>query len=369
MIVGNHRPSCLIIDRNAVRQNIKREQEKLGKDVVIFAVLKANAYGMGTLEIAQVAKESGVKGFCVAILDEAIALREAGFNDSILVMGVTDIKDVLLASQLNISLTMPSVAWLEEVSSKKLEKPLNVHVKLDTGMGRIGLIEEDDIQKTLAIFDKNSQLNLEGLFMHFAKADSEDLAHFNLQKERFTRMKRFFPDTIKYVHTSNSAAVIFRDAWGSNMVRFGFSMYGMNPTGKDLKMPYPVADALSIETALTHVKQLKKGESISYGATYYTKSDEWIGTLPFGYGDGFPRTLQGFEVIVEGEKTPIVGRMCMDQCMIRLPKEYPIGTKVTIVGKNGDQINTLQDMADHANTICAELLCRFTDRMPRYYIN
>lgn len=369
MIVGTHRPSKLIIDRSAIRENIKREQVRLGNDVAIFAVLKANAYGMGTLEIAKVAKESGVTGFCVAILDEALALRASGFKEPILVMSVTSIEDVALASDLDISLTMPSVSWLEDVSKLKLSKPLNVHVKLDTGMGRIGLIEEDDIKKTLALFSKNQQLILEGLFMHFAKADSEDLAHFNLQKERFIRMKRFFPDNIKYIHTSNSAATIFRDAWGSNMVRFGFSLYGMNPTGRDLDMPYPVADALSIETALTHVKQLKKGESVSYGATYYTKSDEWIGTLPLGYGDGFSRGFQGFEVLIDGEKAPIIGRMCMDQCMIRLSKEYPVGTKVTIVGKNGDNINTLQDVADHLGTICAEILCRFTDRMPREYIN
>lgn len=369
MIVGTHRPSKLIIDRRAIRENIKREQTRLGKDVAIFAVLKANAYGMGTLEVAKIAKESGVAGFCVAILDEALALREAGFKEPILVMSVTDVKDVALASQLGISLTMPSVAWLLKASKVSLEKPLNVHVKLDTGMGRIGLIEDEDIEKTLEIFDNNPQLNLEGLFMHFAKADSEDLAHFNLQKERFTRMKRFFPDSVKYTHTSNSAAVIFRDAWNSNMVRFGFSLYGMNPTGKDLEMPYPVADALSIETALTHVKLLKQGESISYGATYYTKSDEWIGTLPLGYGDGFSRGFQGFEVLIDGQKAPIVGRMCMDQCMIRLPKKYEVGTKVTIVGQNGELVNTLQDVADHLGTICAEILCRFTDRMPREYIN
>ncbi len=369
MIVGSRRPSRLIIDRSAIKENIKREQHRLGEDVKIFAVLKANAYGMGTLEVAKIAQESGVTGFCVAIFDEALALREAGFSEPLLVMSVTDVAYAKLASDLNISLTMPSVAWLEQVSRLTLEQPLNIHVKLDTGMGRIGLIDDCDIKKSLALFETHSMLALEGLFMHFAKADSEDMAHFNLQKERFTRMKKFFPDDIKYIHTSNSAAVIFRDAWGSNMVRFGFGLYGMNPTGKDLVMPYPVADALSIETALTHIKQLDKGESVSYGATYYTSSNEWIGTLPIGYGDGFSRGFQGFEVLIDGEKAPIIGRMCMDQCMIRLSKEYPVGTKVTIVGKNGDKVNTLQDVADHLDTICAEILCRFTDRMPREYIN
>jgi len=171
----------------------------------------------------------------------------------------------------------------------------------------------------------------------------------------------------RYVHVSNSATSLWHQACNGYVIRFGVALYGLNPSGTELSAPYHLQPALSLTAELAFVKKLARGKSISYGATYTATQDEWIGTVPIGYADGYERRLQGFHVLVDGQACEIVGRVCMDQLMVRLPKAYPVGTKVTLVGTDGDQTISLQDVADYCGTIHYEIACGLATRLPRVY--
>lgn len=373
MIPSIHRDSKIIVDLVAIKQNIKKELARLTNRQEMFAVVKANGYGHGSIHVSKAAVEAGVSGFCVSNLDEAIELRNNGIQLPILILSYVAPEYVELMVDYDLSVTCPSLDWLIQVNRiiKQLDlaKPLAIHVKIDTGMGRIGFRSQEDMSQAMAIIDNNPDILLEGLFTHFATADSVSEEHFNLQKERFTVARALFPEKIRYVHTANSATTLWHDAWGSNMIRYGDAMYGLNPSGNELVEPFSLKQALSLETTLIHVKKIEKGEKVGYGATYETKTNEWIGTLPIGYADGLRRRFQGFEVLIDGQRVPIIGRVCMDQCMIKLPKSYPVGTKVTIFGTNQHQFNSIQSGADYIGTINYEITCGLSDRLPREFID
>ncbi|UUV99497.1 alanine racemase [Vagococcus luciliae] len=374
MIESTHRPSQVVVDLSAIEYNIKQELARLNDEQVLFAVVKANAYGHGAIEVAKACEKAGATGFCVSNLDEALELRSAGLTLPILVLSYVSTNYLDLAISQTISLTAPSLDWLKEaedyLTQTTLTNPLSVHLKIDTGMGRIGLRDDDEMVQAKELFVLSNHMTLDGIFTHFSCADTKDTSYFELQQQRFTRAMDIFSDLeIPYIHTSNSATALWHDAWNSNMIRFGDALYGLNPSGKTLKLPYELKPALSLTTELIHVKQVSAGEKIGYGATYTAEKEEWIGTLPIGYADGLIRKFQGYHVIIDGEYAEIVGRVCMDQCMIRLSKRYAVGTPVTIFGKNGELENTLDDAAEFIDTINYEIICGLTDRLPRYYLN
>lgn len=369
-----YRESQAIINLEAIRNNVRNECARLTSEQELFAVVKANGYGHGAVKVAQAAKEAGATGFCVSDLSEAIELREANLSDEpILVLSYVNPKYAKIALDQNISLTATSLQWLTE-TEQELGKTgstdkLKVHLKIDTGMGRVGLRDESEFEQASDLFKTSSTLEMEGLFTHFATADSAAVDYFEHQQAKFLNAKSYFNQKIRYIHTSNSATALWHQGWESNVIRFGDAMYGMNPSGVELEEPFKLMPALSLETVITHIKELPPHEKIGYGITYETTDNEWIGTLPIGYADGLRRKYQGFRVIVDGEYAPIVGRICMDQCMIRLKQAYPIGTKVTIIGDNGDRNNSAQDAAEYIETINYEVTCALSDRLPRIYLN
>lgn len=373
MIESIHRPSRIIVDLDAISYNLAQEVARLDKDQHLFAVVKANAYGHGAIEVAKLAESSNiVDGLCVSNLDEAIELRDAGICLPILVLSYVNPNFIPLANEYNIMLTAPSLSWLEEasdvLSKAKTNKPCVIHLKIDSGMGRIGLREETEWLKAKSLLTTQPYFELNGLFTHFATADSQDESYVLLQQSRFDKALQVFSDmNIPYIHTSNSATALWHGAWKSNLIRFGDAMYGLNPSGKELELPYELKPALSLESKIIHVKKVKKGEKIGYGATYEARGDEWIATLPIGYADGLLRRFQGYEVIVDGQLAEIVGRVCMDQCMIRLPHKLPIGTPVTIFGENQKRNNSIEDAAEYVGTINYEIICGLSDRLPRIY--
>lgn len=367
MIPSNFRPSKIVVNLDAIAYNIQEELKRLGEGKEIFAVVKANGYGHGAVEVAKRAVTAGATGLCVSNLNEALELRQAGIIEPVLVLSYISLDQLNLALEYDITLTAPSVAWIKELA-EVAKKQVKVHLKIDTGMGRIGLYGTEEMQEAKTIIDSNENIYLEGLFTHFSTADTVDTTHFEEQQERFVEALEIFGRDIKYIHTSNSATALWHDAWESNLIRFGDAMYGMNPSGNELTEPYPLKQALTLESKIIHVKELNKGEKIGYGATYETPESEWIGTLPIGYADGLIRRFQGYEVLVEGERAPIVGRVCMDQCMIKLPKKLPVGTKVTIFGENNGLYNSVQSGAEYVETINYEVTCGLTDRLPRVYI-
>lgn len=367
-----YRDSWAEVELSAIDHNIRALQSRLKEETGIYAVVKANAYGHGDVQVARQALKSGVRGLAVSLLDEAMRLREEGIDAPILVMGWTRPEDAPLAARHNISVTVFQKEWLEQVSAQSFTESLKLHMKWDTGMGRIGIRTTEEIDQLLNLIKEDDRLMLKAVFTHFAKADEAELAYQSKQEERFEELfshfERVWPEDVE-IHTGNSAASMRFPERMKQVVRFGISMYGLypSPVVKE-ERPIELRAALSLQSRLIHVKKLDPYESISYGATYQTEGEEWIGTVPLGYADGWIRKLQGIDVLVDGKRHPIVGRICMDQFMIRLDQEYPIGTKVTLIGKQEHDEITMDEVAEYLDTINYEIPCMISYRVPRMFL-
>ncbi|CDQ21503.1 alanine racemase [Halobacillus karajensis] len=366
-----YRDSIAEIDLTAIAYNIQQLKEHLKQGTEVCAVVKADAYGHGDVQVARAALKAGAKSLAVALLDEALKLRNAGIKAPILVMGWTRPKDAVVAAEYNIALTVFQKEWLMEAANLSFKETLKFHLKIDTGMGRLGVRSIDEMEEILAVLRKDPKFKLEALFTHFATADEEDRGYFDKQQTRWNEMfsyfKRNWAEDIE-VHTSNSATSMQVPERMDHFVRYGISMYGLYPSSYVKKRkPIDLKPAFSLTSRLVHIKKMNAGESISYGAVYKTETEEWIGTIPLGYADGWIRKMQGMDVLIDGKRHPIVGRICMDQFMIRLDQEYPIGTKVTLIGKQGDQEISADDVAEHLDTINYEIPCMISQRVPRVF--
>lgn len=364
-----YRDTWVEVDLDCIASNINNVKALLPKEVKIIAVIKANAYGHGDYQIAKTALEEGASYLAVAFLDEAISLRKKGIDAPILVLGATRPQDVNIASEHHITLTVFQEQWLQEAKTiLKNDYQLNVHIKIDTGMGRIGLRTPEELHKIEKLIKDDDRFFLEGVYTHFATADEKNHRYFEQQLERFHKLLQSFSQQPTYIHASNSAATLRFPQSYFNGVRLGITMYGLTPSLEiENELPFPLHEALSLKTKLIHVKKLLPGDKVSYGATYEAEKEEWIGTLPIGYADGWIRKLQGQEVLVNGIRVPIVGRVCMDQCMVRLPYEMPIGTIVTLIGKDGSEHISVNEIAQRLDTINYEITCTISARVPRIY--
>ncbi len=374
MVPAVHRPAKLVIDLDAIRQNIANELKHMDAGSQMWAVVKANAYGHGAVQVAKTALRTGAKGLCVAVLDEALQLRDAGITCPILVLGITPASEAVLASSFDVSLTVGDLDWLKNADSllKEAGKTLKIHLGIDSGMCRIGFSEDDEFLAANDFLKDNQSFDVEGMFTHFATADSADPAYFDYQVKRFDHMKSLLKIKPRYIHCENTAASIFGRKVKTDIVRFGIGIYGLNPsstpTTKDLDSEIALKPALSFVSELSFVKKIHKDMGVGYGATYKADSDRWIGTVPVGYADGWQRSLQGFKVKVGDDYCPIVGRVCMDQFMVELPKRYPVGTKVELIAADAKAPNSIKKAADKANTIHYEIACLLSDRLPRVYL-
>ncbi|MGT2712453.1 alanine racemase [Streptococcus oriscaviae] len=366
MKASRHRPTQISIDLEALSYNLQQVTKPLPIRTQVYAVVKANAYGHGVIPIAKQLADQ-VAGFCVSNLDEALELRQAGIEHPILVLGVVPIDGISLAKQASISLTVASLEWLEQAVAAALDlADVAFHIKVDTGMGRIGVRDSQTVNQLVDLLDQQ-EAKFEGIFTHFATADQADQTYFDQQLALFKDILVDLPEMPRLIHASNSATSVWHADTVFNMVRLGNVLYGLNPSGRELELPYPLKPVLSLTSELVHIKQLPKGANIGYGATYTSPSEEYIGTLPIGYADGLVRAMQGFSVLVDGQACPIVGRVSMDQITIRLPKAYPLGTPVTLIGQDQGMERTVQDWADYLGTINYEVVCLLSDRIPRYH--
>ncbi len=365
-----YRDTWAEIDLNAIRDNVTAFTEHLHDETKVMAVVKANAYGHGAIEVAKAALEAGADRLAVALLDEAIHLRNAGITAPILVMGWVRPQDAPLAEKHDVALTIFQKDWLREASLTEVNQ-LNLHLKFDTGMSRLGLRDEEEAQELVALFKKYKQFHIEGVYTHFATADELDSSFFQIQQERFRQWLIWLADRgiePKCCHVSNSAGATRLPNDSYQFVRLGISMYGLKPSA-ELNPPFDLKPAFSLHSRLVHVKELLPGDTISYGATYTVEEKEWIGTVPIGYGDGWIRRLaREGRVLINGEFAPIVGRICMDQCMVRLPGKVDVGTKVTLIGKQGSREITMDNIAEQLETINYEIPCTLTARIPRVYM-
>ena len=375
MVPGIHRPAAVCVDLAAIRQNIKEEIKHLAPGQKLFAVVKANAYGHGAVRVAQEAVKAGASGFCVAILDEALELRQAGIVQPILVLGVTPAKYASLAAVNGVSLTVPDLKWLREAESNLIQDKLQlkVHLAIDSGMGRIGFSQDDEFIAANNFLLNNSNFEVEGLFTHFASADSSDDSYFLGQVTRFNHFKKLLKLKPRWIHVDNTAASVFDKKVHSDLVRFGIGIYGLNPSSNpasaDLKTAIKLKPAMSFVSELVQVHTIHKGQGVGYGSTYIADEDQIIGTIPVGYADGFIRKFQGFKIKVGSEYCPIVGRICMDQLMVQLPYEMAVGTKVVLISNDPAAPNSIKKAADYVDSIHYEVACLLDDRLPRKYYN
>lgn len=366
MIASYHRPTTALVHLDRIKFNIEQVQHHIPKSAKTFAVVKANAYGHGAVQVAQ-AIQKQVDGFCVSNLDEALELRQAGLNDFILILGVLLPEEVALAKKENITITVADLDWFDKVQTENIDLAgLSVHVKVDSGMGRIGVRSTAEANQLIAGLQK-AGATVNGIFTHFATADEASTVKFSQQLEMFTTLISQLDYKPQTVHASNSATSTWHSDTVMNAVRLGIVMYGLNPSGNALELPYEVKPALELTSALVQVKEVQAGDTVGYGATYTASQAEIIGTVPVGYADGWTRDLQGFHVLVNGHYCEIVGRVSMDQITIRLPKAYPLGTKVTLIGQDGHETISATDVAEKRETINYEVLCLISDRVPRKY--
>lgn len=371
MVVGWHRPTQAVVDLKAIKQNITTEKQELQPGQKLFAVVKADAYGHGAIQVAYAAQAAGADGFCVAIIDEGLELRRAGLSGPILILGVTSPDQATVMAVNKLATAVDSLEFLQQAASQLPEgQRLSVHLALDTGMSRIGFKDPQKLKAAVDFLHKNEdKFDFAGIFTHFATADSAKTDYYQFQLANFKRLAAVVDPLPRYVHVANSAAALWHKDCGGNAVRFGISMYGLNPSGTELSLPFKFKPALSLVSELASVRKISAGQSVGYGKTYTAQRDEWIGTVPIGYADGWLRRMQGFHVLVNGQFCQMVGRVCMDQIMIRLPQELLVGTKVTLIGKDGTKEITAQAVADYAQTIHYEILCCLSDRVVRKYLD
>ncbi|RKD73210.1 alanine racemase [Sinobaca qinghaiensis] len=372
----SYRDTWVEVDLGNITRNVEQVIRSTGQQLDVMAVVKADGYGHGAVRAAAAAVQGGAVFLGTALLEEAIELREAGFDLPILVLGRTRPEDAETAREYNISLTVFQKEWLEEAAACMAPgQALSVHLKTDTGMGRIGLRSDEEIIDFLETVSSQPAFDLEGIFTHFATADEQETSYFYRQHERFKEIVELTGKIVQlppYIHCGNSAAGMRFPDRCFTMFRFGISMYGLTPSAEiNEELPFALQPAFSLYSRLVQVKKISPGESISYGATYTAEKEEYIGTVPIGYADGWNRhhSTNGGYVLINGEKAPIVGRVCMDQMMVRLSGPEETGTKVTLIGKdNGTEITVL-DAAERLGTITYEIPCMISKRVPRKYIS
>lgn len=368
-----YRNTWVEIDLSAIRYNIEQLQNILPYNHKIMGVVKADAYGHGSVEVVRAAQEMGVDYFLVAFLEEALRLRENGIRDPILVIGRTAPHHAPIAAKWDITLSVFQAGWIKEALTYKFNDPLHIHLEFETGFNRTGIQTENELTEIIKLIEKSqNQIIITGAYTHFATADEEGHSFYNIQKSRYERMFSILTqlyDKPIVAHIGNSAASIQYPREMHQYSRVGISLYGLYPSKQIAQMNLiPLRQAFSLYSELISVKKIKAGESIGYGMTYKAKEDEWIGTVPIGYADGWPRALQGFHVLVKGEYQPIVGRICMDMLMIKLDRRYKVGEKVVLIGKSKDRQIAIDDVADYLQTINYEIPCMITSRVPREYI-
>ena len=367
---------CAQIDLSAVRKNIEAICASVKPESKLMVVLKADGYGHGAVPIAKRIDDLA-DAYGVAIIEEAIELREAGIKKPILILGYTasHLYDKLIQYDITQTIFQYETAYELNEAAKKAGKQVNIHVKLDTGMSRIGFsVTEESIEEIVKI-SKLSHLRMEGIFTHFAKADEIDKEATRLQYKRFmTMLERLEQQGVRFAirHASNTAGIIDLPEYNLDMVRCGIGTYGMYPSVDVQKNRVILNPAMELKTHISYVKELPKGVGISYNGTYVTERPMRVATIPVGYGDGYPRLLSSKgRVLIHGKTAPILGRICMDQFMVDVSDipEAKQNDDVTLMGRDGYECIPAEEIAAFAGTLNYEIVCEVGKRIPRVYVN
>lgn len=368
------RQNLVTIDLAAVSNNYIILRDSIPASVCVMPVIKANAYGHGMIPVAKKLAKLGVDNFAIALPEEGIALREAGITGNILVLGAAmpcSAKDAVAYDLTQTVFTVGMIKLLNE-EAKKQNKVALVHIKLDTGMNRIGLRTGEEAQAIACELGKSAHVSAKGLYTHFADADNpnddgtmNDFTRFQLK--RFAELRSYFSADIP-AHVANSAMSLVAPEAYFNMIREGISLYGYPPVHTKL----PFKPALRWTSEIVYIKEIGMGETIGYGRTFAATRDSKIATVAVGYGDGYHRLCSNKAMmLVGGKRVPIVGRVCMDQVMVDITDvaDVAVGDEVVMIGSQGDDCISAEELAAWAQTISYEVLLAITDRVPKIYIN
>lgn len=370
------RATKAIIHLDCLQKNIQSIRNKIGSQVGICVPIKADAYGHGSVHVAVTAIRSGAGCLAVAGVQEGIELRESGIVAPILLLSLPLLEELPAVIKHRLTLMIPDKTFAEAVSEAAREQGeiADIHIKIDTGMGRIGCTAEHAADLAKYIMSCKS-LRYAGTASHLSSADSDkndDIAYTKKQialfEESIFRIKETGIDP-GIIHIANSGGVVLHEDSYFNMVRPGLLIYGYPPI-ESMAEKVPVKPVMELRTNIVFMKQVKKGDYISYGRTWQAKEDTVIATLPIGYADGLPRALSGrFSVCINGKLYPIVGRICMDQCMVDLGQNPPVNRwdEVSVFG-GGDTLLNAADIAKILNTIPYEITCNINKRVPRVYV-
>lgn len=370
-----YRNTYIEVNLDAIQHNVREFRRWIGDQVNLLVAVKANAYGHGAIPVAKAAIEAGANWLGVAFVDEGIELRNAGITVPILVLGYTPPEAIASAIQHNLTLTVYSGLLLEQINveAKAQNQIASVHIKVDTGMGRLG-VQPSEVIPILLQARGYQAIHVEGLFTHFATADEADRSYFNQQMGRFDQVIEEVKQAgfeIPIIHSSNSAATIEEKSEHHQMVRVGVSLYGMYPSVELNYSNIKLIPALRLITKVAHLKKVPAGSGVSYGKIYTTEQEEWLATLPIGYADGYSRQLsnRGF-VLLNGIRVPVVGRVCMDQIVVRVDDAMPVqvGDEVVVYGVQGSEEISVDEVASWLGTINYEVTCMLQRRVPRVYL-
>lgn len=362
------------INLTAIRKNIITMKQCIPDGKKILAVVKANAYGHDVIAVANILDDL-VDYYGVACIDEAIELRNKGINKPILILGLTDdseFEDVIKYDITQTICTLEQGKILSQIS-KKLGTKAKVHIKIDTGMNRIGFACNKESVKDIVSISKLPNLNVEGIFTHYYKADEYDKTIANQQLSEFTQMIHWLEEENVFFsirHISNSAGIMEMPNDVYDMVRSGISTYGLYPSEEMDKEACVLYPSMELKSRITYLKTVKAGECIGYGGTYTLQEDKKIATVGVGYADGYPRALSNKgRMLVGGEFVPILGRVCMDQTMIDVTniKNIEVGDEVVLVGQQGDHFISVEEVAGMSESFNYEFVCNVNRRVPRIF--
>lgn len=366
------RPAWAEVDLRRIRQNVQALRKHLRDGTRIMAVVKANGYGHGAVEVAKTVRACGVNWIGVAIVEEGISLRKAGVGGPILVLGVSPASQapLIVSYDLRAALCTWDGAEALSAAAQSAGTVAKVHVKVDTGMGRLGLLPHEVVPFVRRVSGLPG-LEVEGIFTHFSTADECDRSYFNLQLGRFNRVLDWLKQAnlnIPIVHAANSAAAVTAPQAQFDLVRAGVALYGLQPA-PDLVV-LDVKPALSLKARISYVHRVPEGSGVSYGRRYTAEQETTIATIPVGYADGYSRLLSGkADVLVHGRRYRISGSICMDQCMIDVgDDQVEIGDEVVLIGRQGEEEITAVELASIMGTIHYEVVCLISERVPRVYI-
>ncbi len=362
------------VNLDNIQKNIEAVKNRLPENTEILGIVKANSYGHGSIVISQFLQEIGISYFGVASVEEAVELRNHGITKSILVLGELFRENALCAIENNIECTIANFEVAKNLSDVAVSanKNAKIHIKIDTGMGRIGFQPtEDDFDSIKEIFTLPN-IDVVGVFTHFACADSSNKASAEAQKDKFLKFTdRLLNDGYSFKrHMYNSAASMEMNGYFGEIVRCGIMMYGLYPS-EEMDRSFPLLPAMELKSSISFIKNVDSGFPISYGSTFVTEKPMTVATVPIGYADGYPRYLSNKgDVLVNGIRCKILGKICMDQFMIDVSHvpNATVGDEITLIGVDGNESITVEDLSDPEYRFNYEFCCLINKRVPRIYV-